>query len=135
MEKELEEQEGDIWIKIFSSTPSFKRYQDYLLFYYEPRFNGVFTGDILPRTKDGAYIINLDVKNSKGTRWVSLFISRNTAVYFDSFRIKHNPLEVLNKMRDKSLTQNIFRIQENESILCDFTISLSYNICLLEKLC
>ena len=38
-------------------------------------------------------------------------------------------------MRDKSITQNIFRIQENESILRDFTVSLSYNICLLEKLC
>ena len=29
MEEELGEQEEDIWIKIFSSTPSFKQYQDY----------------------------------------------------------------------------------------------------------
>ena len=30
--EELEEQEEDIWMKIFSSTPSFKQYRDYLLF-------------------------------------------------------------------------------------------------------
>ena len=31
-EEELEEQENDTWIKNFSSTPSFKQYQDYQLF-------------------------------------------------------------------------------------------------------
>ena len=38
------------------------------------------------------------------------------AVYFDSFGIEYIPLEVLNKIRDKSITHNIFRIQDNESI-------------------
>ena len=37
---------------------------------YETRFNGVFSRSKLPRIKDGAYIINLDNKNSKGTNWV-----------------------------------------------------------------
>ena len=40
--------------------------------------------------QDGAYVINLNDKNSKGTYWVSLFIDRNTAVYFDSFGIEYN---------------------------------------------
>ena len=35
--------------------------------------------------KDGAYVINLEDKNSKGTHWFLLLIDRNTAVYFDSF--------------------------------------------------
>ena len=30
--------------------------------------------------KDGAYVRNLDDKNSKGTYWISLFIDRNAAV-------------------------------------------------------
>ena len=47
-----------------------------------------------------------------------LFIDRNTAVYFDSFVIGYTPQEVLNKIKDKSITQNIFRIQDNESIMC-----------------
>ena len=54
-------------------------------FKYEPRFNDVFSRNNLPIIIDGAYVINLDGKNSKGTHWVSLFIDRNTAVYFDSF--------------------------------------------------
>ena len=60
------------------------------------------------------------IKKSKGTHWVSLFIDRNAAAYFDSFRIEYIPLEVLNKIRDKSITHNIFRIQDNESIMCGF---------------
>ena len=64
--------------KIFCSVPSFKQYLDYF-FNYEPRFNDVFSRSNLPRIKDGAYIINLDYKKSKGTHWVSLFIKKNTA--------------------------------------------------------
>ena len=41
-----------------------------------------FSEDNLPRIKDGVYVINLDDKQNKGTHWISLFIERNTAVYF-----------------------------------------------------
>ena len=33
----------------------------------------LFSRDILPRIEDGAHVINLDDKQSKGTQWVSLF--------------------------------------------------------------
>ena len=53
-------------------------------FNYEPRFNGGFSRDNLPRIKDGVYVkvyvINLDGKWGKGTLRVSLFIDRNKAV-------------------------------------------------------
>ena len=101
---------------MFSSIPSFKQYRDY--FNYEPRFNGAFSRNNLPKIKDGAYIINLEDENSKGTHWVALFIDRNLAVYFDSFGIEYIPQEVLNKIKDKSITHNIFRIQNNESVMC-----------------
>ena len=65
-------------------------------------------------------MINLNDKKSKGTDWVSLFIDKYTAIYFDSFGIEYIPQEVLNKIRDKSITHNIFRIQDNESIMCGF---------------
>ena len=65
-------------------------------------------------------MINLDDKKSKETHWVSLFIDRNTAVYFDSFGTEYIPQEVLNKIKDKSVIHNIFRIQDNESIMCKF---------------
>ena len=69
---------------------------------------------------DGAYVINLDDKQSKETHWVSLFIDRNTAVYFDSFGIEYISQEVLSKMKDKSITHSIFRIQSDDSIMCGF---------------
>ena len=59
-------------------------------------------------------------KINKGTHWVSLFINRNTAVYFDSFGIEYIALEVLNKIRDKSITHKIFRICDNKSNICGF---------------
>ena len=49
-----------------------------------------------------------------------MFIGKNLAVYVDSFGIDCIPLEVLNKIRDKSITHNTFRIQDNESIMCRF---------------
>ena len=51
---------------------------------------------------------------------VSLFINRNPAVYFDSFEIEYIPHEILNKITDKSITHNIFRMQDNDSVMCGF---------------
>ena len=63
-------------------------------FIYEPKFNGAFSRNNLPRIKNGAYIINLDDKKTKGALWVSLFINKNTAVYFDSLGTEYIPQEV-----------------------------------------
>ena len=79
-----------------------------------------FSRNNVPITKDGVYVINLDDQNSKGTRWISLFINKNLAIYFDSFGIEYIPQEVLNKVRDKPITHNIFRIQDKEYIMCGF---------------
>ena len=64
--------------------------------------------------------MNLNDKNSKGTYWVSFFINTNTPLYFDSFGIDYIPQEVLSKIKDKSITHNVFRIRDNESIMCGF---------------
>ena len=79
-----------------------------------------FSRNNLPRLKDGAYVINLDNKNSKETQLVSLFVNKNIAIYFDSFGIEYIPEEVLNKIKDKSITHNTYRIQDNESNTCGF---------------
>ena len=59
-------------------------------------------------------------KKSKRTHRISLFIDRNTAVCFDLSGIEYIPQEVLNKIRDKLVTHNIFRIQDDDSIMCGF---------------
>ena len=66
------------------------------------------------------YVINLDSKQGKGTCRVSLFIDRNRAVSFDTLRIEYILPEVLNKIRDKSITHNIFRIQDDDSNVYGF---------------
>ena len=63
-------------------------------------------------------MINFTDKQSKGIYWVSLFIDRNTAVYFDSFATEYIPQEVLSKIKDKSITHNTFTIQDDDSIMC-----------------
>ena len=65
---------------------------------------------------------------------VSLFIDQNTTVYFDSFGNKYIPPEVLNKIRYKWITQNLFRIQDDESIMFGFLLYCFHRIYLQESL-
>ena len=94
-------------------------------FNYEPRFNGVFERDNLPRIKGRVYVINLDNKQSEGTYCVSLFIDKHAALYFDSFGIEYFPQEVLNKIQDKSITPKIFNYKPMTLLYVDFIMLLS----------
>ena len=48
----------------------------------EPRFNGVFSRNNLPKKiKDGAYIINLDEYADVGTHWISLFCKKKMKLF------------------------------------------------------
>ena len=100
-----------------------------MYFNYDTRFNGVFSSDKLHKIKYGMYVINLDDKKSKGTHWVSLFIEKKMAVYFDSFVIEYSPQKVLNKIKNKTITNNIFRVQPYVRIL----LYCFYRIMLLRK--
>ena len=84
-------------------------------FKYEPKLNSVSPRSNLPRRKHGAYVINLDDINSKGTNWISLFIDRNLAfiIYCQQFSFI-----LLKKIRDKSIIHNIFTMQDKESVVC-----------------
>ena len=91
--------------------------------YYEnePRFNGVFSRDNLPKKiKDGAYVINLDEYADVGTHWIALFCNRNEIVYFDSFGVEHIPEEIKEFIGNKNIKANIFRIQANNSVMCGY---------------
>ena len=68
------------------------------------------------------HAINLDDKSRKRTHWVSLFINTDFVIYFDSFGIEYIPQEVLKKIKENSITHNVFRIQDNESIMCELHI-------------
>ena len=87
----------------------------------EPRFNGVYSRDNLPKIKDGAYVINLDEYSDIGTHWVALYVHNNDVTYFDSFSVEHIPKEVKAFIdRSLSITTNIFRIQAYNLMMCRY---------------
>ena len=89
--------------------------------YYQnkPRFHGVFSrNNLSEKTKDGAYVINLDEYADVVTHWIALFCNRNEIVYFDSFGVEHVPEEIKEFVGNKNIKANIFRVQPNDSVMC-----------------
>ena len=86
----------------------------------EPRFNGVYSRDNLPKIKDGAYVINLDEYSDIGTHWVALYVRNNNITYFDSFGVEHIPKEIKTFIDNKNIKTNIFRIQAYDSTVCRY---------------
>ena len=86
----------------------------------EPRFNGVYSRDNLPKIKDGTYVINLDEYSDIRTHWVALYVHNNDVNYIDSFRVEHVPQEIRIFINNKNIKTNIFRIQACDSIICRY---------------
>ena len=99
----------------------------------EPRFNGVYSRDNLPKIKDGAYVINLDEYSDIGTHWIALYVLNNDVTYFDSFRVEHTPKEIKVFIKNKNIKTNIFRIQAYDSIVCRYFCVGFINFRLVEK--
>ena len=80
--------------------------------------NSVVSRNNLPSTNDGASLINFDdkkVKEQIGFHYLLTEIQLYTLIL-----LEYIPQEVLNKIKDKSITDNIFRIQDNASNMCGF---------------
>ena len=86
----------------------------------EPRLNGVYSRDNLPKLKDGTYIINLDEYSDIGTHWIDLWVDNNDVTYFASFGAEHIPKEIKEFVKNKNITTNIFRIQAHDSVMCGY---------------
>ena len=57
----------------------------------EPKFNGIYSRNNLPKRKDGTHVINLDNYNLIGTHWIALYVNVENVTDFDSFRVEHIP--------------------------------------------
>ena len=104
------------------------------LYQNEPRFNGVFSRDDLPKIKDGPYVINLDEYSIIETNWVSLYVHNNNSsscsnnnntnnnnlTYFDSFSVDHIPKEIKTFIDNRNITTKIFGMQAYDSIMCGY---------------
>ena len=83
----------------------------------------------LKKTKDGAYIINLDEYANVGTHWIALFCKKkNEIAYFNSFGVEYIPNEIKEFIKElpeefpgnKNIKTNIFQLQEDNSIMCGY---------------
>ena len=93
----------------------------YEYFLNEPRFNGVYSRNNLPKIfKKGAHVINLDEYENTSTHWIAFFVKTNEAIYFDSFDIEHIPKEINKFIGNKNIISNIFRLQAHDSIMCGY---------------
>ena len=56
----------------------------------EPRFNGVyFHCNLLNKTKDGAYVINVDEYADIDTYWIALHVNGNNVTYLNNSAVEH----------------------------------------------
>ena len=86
----------------------------------EPKFDGVYSRNNLPRIKNGVYVINLDVYKSIGTHWIALYVNGNNVIYFDSFGVEHISKEIKKFIVNKNIITNIYRIQAFALIMCGY---------------
>ena len=87
----------------------------------EPRLIGVYSRDNLPdKIKDGAYLINLDEYSNIATHLIALYVNNKAITCFDSFGIENIPKEIKNFTNNKNTAANIYRVQNDDSILCGY---------------
>ena len=75
---------------------------------------------ILPKTKNGAYVINLYEYAEVGTHWIAFYAKNNEVLYFDSFGLEDIPKEIKIFIGHKNTKTNIFRIEADTSIICGY---------------
>ena len=69
----------------------------------EPKFNGVYSKNNLPKIKDGVYLINLGEFKKIGTNWIALYVNSENVKYFDSFGVEHIPKEIRKSVGNKNV--------------------------------
>ena len=104
---------------IFNNASSFDNPNFEMQKYYknEPRINCVYSRDNLAKTKDGAYIINLDEYSNIGTHWVALYVqNNNNVIFFDFFGVEHIPKEIRAFINNNNNNNNNNKYCQNTSI-------------------
>ena len=49
---------------------------------------------------------------------MSLYVSGNNIIYFDSFGVEDIPKQIIEFIRNKNITTNIYRMRINDPIMC-----------------
>ena len=96
----------------------------------EPRFNGVYSGDNLPKIRDGAYVINLDEYSDIGTHRIAfthkiMMLLILIVLEYNIFQKKLKHLVVIKTF--------IFRKEAHDIIMCRHLCILFNNFMLAGK--
>ena len=83
----------------------------------EPKFNGVYSKNSLPKIKDWAFVINLNGYKSIGTHRIYLNANDDNVTYFDSFGVEYIPKEIRKFIGNKNIKTNVYRIQTYDSVM------------------
>ena len=83
----------------------------------EPKFNGVYSKNSLPKIKDWAFVINLNGYKSIGTHRIDLNANDDNVTYFDSFAVEYIPKEIRKFIGNKNIKTNVYRIQTYDSVM------------------
>ena len=75
--------------------------------------------DHLHKIKDGAYVVSLDEYESVGAQWIVLYVNVDNAKCFVSFEVEYISKENKKFIGKKNIMTNIYRIQGNDSIMCE----------------
>ena len=86
----------------------------------EPKFNGVYSKNNLPKLKNETYVINLDEYKLIGTHQIALCMNGNNVTYFNNFGVEHIPKEIKKFIGNKNIITSIYRIQANVSVILYF---------------
>ena len=70
----------------------------------------IYSRNNLPKTKDGAYVINLDEYESIGIYWIAINANAENVTYFDSFGVEYMSKDIRELIVNKSIITNIYRI-------------------------
>ena len=85
----------------------------------------------MPKTKDGAYIINLEEYKSIGThkhtiinlhkyKAIRIQYGNGDVTYVDSFGVKYIPSKIKKFIGNENITTNIYEILAEDSIMCGY---------------
>ena len=107
--------------RIFNATSFLNKFFEIQKYYQnEPKLNGVYLRNNLPKIKGGRYVINLDGYKATGTHWTALSANAGNVIYFDSFGVEHIRKEIKKFIGNKNIITKIYRIQVYDSIMCGY---------------
>ena len=107
-------------VRVFNTASHFTNFKIKKYYQNEPKINGVFSRNNLPKIKDWPHEINLDDYESIQTHWIALYVNGNNIKYFDSFGVEHIPKEMKKSIGNKKIMANIYKIQACNLIMCGY---------------